>query len=674
MIPYVLYSSLILSVSYVFYKIILSRTTLFHLNRWFLISCIFLSFVLPLIPVPAKYSWRAKDGNETITLSLNNEISGQAAPPVITQKKLNDKPAAHLTIPFITNFNYHTLYYFYYFGVILLGLYLVTQIIATFYQASVNPVIRDQGYKIVEISSNKAACSFGNIIFINPGKYDWQIYDQIIQHEKIHIKERHTIDIMLAEIAIILQWFNPFAWLFRKALEENLEYLTDSIMIDKHKASLFDYQTNLLKVVAPNFPMGITTNYNQSQLKKRIFMMNSKKSSIYTSWKYLFFLPILICLICIFNDPLAVAKSVNNPVETAIVAAPVLKSTNEVALNGAWIAIIKNDSLDFSLKMETKDGPRTMNFLVPLKEMSTFDNTGGNFLLTRDAGTLTLNGKFDKNEGTGHFNFHPNNEFGNYLSEEGVGKFNSEGLFELFTFNISKQLIAVLVSAGYKPISRENLYASKMFGIDPDYITMWKKYGYKDLSLQDIISLKMAHIDEKYVKDIQQTGFDQLLPEDLIKFKSQDIDYTYIKEINSLVHGNQNVKTALTPEEVFQTKFFKLDIPYLQSIKEYGYLSLPLDKLFVLKSNGITADFIKSYTMLGYHDIPPHFLVWFKEKRITPAFIKGFNNLGYYSIPLETIFLLFTSNIDSAYVSTMKEKGIAYKDLTKYIQLKNSLN
>ena len=105
---------------------------------------------------------------------------------------------------------------------------------------------------------------------------------------------------MLAEAVIIFQWFNPFAWQWRKALESNLEFLTDSEMLQQETVEKESYQFSLLKVAAPHFPLCLTTNYNQSLIKKRIIMMNSKKSNVNTTWKYFFLLPLLVLFACLF--------------------------------------------------------------------------------------------------------------------------------------------------------------------------------------------------------------------------------------------------------------------------------------------------------------------------------------------------------------------------------------
>jgi hypothetical protein len=193
----------------------------------------------------------------------------------------------------------------YWCGVAAFGLNFLLQVIVLLRQAYKSPAIQDGQFRIVELDTDKAPCSFGNYIFINPAKYDWETYSQILLHEKIHIKQGHSFDLLLAELMLVFQWFNPFAWLYRKELENNLEFLTDSDVLNNNEVERELYQMSLLKVSVPNLSLRITTNYNQSLLKKRIVMMNAKKSNIHTTWKYFFLLPLMAFLMCAFNEPMA---------------------------------------------------------------------------------------------------------------------------------------------------------------------------------------------------------------------------------------------------------------------------------------------------------------------------------------------------------------------------------
>jgi hypothetical protein len=195
------------------------------------------------------------------------------------------------------------LFYCYLLGVVLFGLSFLLQLAVLLYQSYARPVIKDGRFRIVEVSGNRAPCSFGNTIFINPERYDWETYNQILIHEKIHVSGRHTLDILLAEIALVIQWFNPFAWLYRREVENNLEFLTDANVLLHQEVERSAYQLSLLRVSAPHLPFSLTNNYNQSLLKRRIVMMNSKRSSLHTVWKYFFLIPLFTGLVCALNKP-----------------------------------------------------------------------------------------------------------------------------------------------------------------------------------------------------------------------------------------------------------------------------------------------------------------------------------------------------------------------------------
>jgi beta-lactamase regulating signal transducer with metallopeptidase domain len=307
MIPYILYTALIISVCFIFYKLLLQQETFFHLNRFVLLSCMVLAFILPVLPIPQQFSLR-KEAAVTHTPSVKNSVQKNetvqlTASPV--KETITEQTSQHFNLDLAVQW----LVYLYWFGVIIFALNFLMQAVILLYRGYTTSVIQDGKFRIVEITGDKAPCSFANTIFINPEKYEWETYNQILLHEKIHIEQKHTIDLLLAEIVLVFQWFNPFAWQWRKALEINLEFLTDDKMLQQDTVERESYQFSLLKVAAPQFPLSLTTNYNQSLLKKRIIMMNSKKSNVHTAWKYFFLLPVLVLFACLFNQPTAQAQA-----------------------------------------------------------------------------------------------------------------------------------------------------------------------------------------------------------------------------------------------------------------------------------------------------------------------------------------------------------------------------
>src|SRR6185436_8138843 len=333
-LPYIINTALILATCLVFYKLLLRRETFYRVNRYMLITCLAVSFALPLLQVPQKFSLRRERETSDVqrqTSNVKRETSIEQ-PVTSNQKVTADAPGtsnqfngtpsqqpgkpttakengAETNSDFLTShvsrFTFDKvmtwLFWFYWFGVGVFAISFLFQVVLLLWRAHRNPVIIDGKYRIVEVSGDKAPCSFGNNIFINPEKYDWDTYNQILLHEKIHIREKHTIDILIAELVLIFQWFNPFAWIYRREIESNLEFLTDDQLMQKEKVDRESYQLSLVKVSAPHFPLSLTTNYNQSILKKRIAMMNTKRSNLHTAWKYFFLLPVFAFLACLLN-------------------------------------------------------------------------------------------------------------------------------------------------------------------------------------------------------------------------------------------------------------------------------------------------------------------------------------------------------------------------------------
>lgn len=135
--------------------------------------------------------------------------------------------------------------------------------------------------------------SFLNKIYVHKEQHgELELYD-IFEHEDIHVKGLHTLDIVLFEILLIVCWYNPFVWLVRRAVRQNLEYLTDHQVLNKG-VDRQTYQYSLLNVSKHGVPLGVSSPFNFKFLRKRIMMMNKKKSSKLELSKYAFLLPIVI--------------------------------------------------------------------------------------------------------------------------------------------------------------------------------------------------------------------------------------------------------------------------------------------------------------------------------------------------------------------------------------------
>ena len=317
MILFLLKASLVLAVLLCFYKLFLEKETFFSTNRYYLIGCLILSFSLPMIVIPEMINNQGivstviesaiDQQEEKVSLPLQT-ISTQNSTEISTSTK-SETPSKQTTKetkttdsePTVSNGSSQNVkgigfwvIMVYLFGVIVLALNLIAQVLNTLWKAlRAEDKISSESGTIVNLNGVIEPCSFFKYIFINPATYDYDTYEQILEHEKVHVQRMHSLDLLLSELAVVFLWFNPFSWILRKEVEKNIEFETDHILVTQRDVEKQNYQLNLVKIACTKKPLSITTNYNQSLIKQRIMKMNIKK--IKPIWVVEVFLPVTYC-------------------------------------------------------------------------------------------------------------------------------------------------------------------------------------------------------------------------------------------------------------------------------------------------------------------------------------------------------------------------------------------
>ncbi|MET0945696.1 MAG: M56 family metallopeptidase [Flavobacterium sp.] len=665
MIPYILYSALILTACLVFYKLLLQKETFFHLNRFVMLSCMALAFILPLIPIPQQLSFRkiAVEKPVIVAKTLVNANITPAVKEEPVQPTLIEETQEGINVESVTQ----VLIYLYWFGVIVFALNFLMQAIILLYRAYSTSVIQDGKFRIVEITGDKAPCSFANNIFINPEKYEWETYNQILLHEKIHIEQKHTIDLLLAEIVLIFQWFNPFAWQWRKTLEINLEFLTDDQMLQQDVVEKESYQFSLLKVAAPQFPLSLTTNYNQSLLKKRIIMMNSKKSNVHTTWKYFFLVPIMVLFACLFNQPAAQSQNLASKEKQE------KQSNNQGGMEteGSWFATIKGNTVSVQFKSDENNNSNSTFQLNEFKDLP--KDKQGTFTLTREAGIMTFTGKFEGNNGMGTYKFTANKDYRTAMSKEGIDLEDDEDFMVFFMINIKQSYVQMLKKNGYNNLDKDEVIPLAALEVNEGYITSIKQ-AIPDIDLDDLVPFKSLGIDKAYIEEIRKSGYKDLSAGNIIALKSQGIDAKYIKDFKSSTNSKKNNNDAGDEEDkgddVIAFKSLGIDQAFIDSYKKIGYNDLSNDDLMALKSLNVTPEYINSFEKAGYKNITTDDLFALKSLNVTPELILQYKDLGFNNLNLEDVVGAKAVGATPSFIKSMKGKGHDFKSLDKYISLK----
>jgi len=712
MMLYLLHTAGLVAASYVFYRLLLGKETFFQLNRWVLLACMAGAFAIPLIEVPQAWSlqdeiplFRQDAPVQPLVQDINpgeptdvREAASIAKLRPAANASTGEQAAVAAASP--SGWRPERIAaYVYWCGVLIFGLNFLIQLFVLLFQMYTLPSVKDGAIRIVEWNRDMAPCSFGNSIFINPAQYDWETYNQIIRHEKIHIAQGHSFDILLAELLVIVQWFNPFAWQYRRSVEQNIEYLTDAEMLRSRDVDATGYQINLLKVAVPNLPLGLTTNYNHSTLKKRIVMMQSKKSSVRSGWKYLFLLPLFAFSAMIFNAVQSQNSLDSN--EQRNYNSQFNFTNGDFDPSGLWQGTIEGSDVcmvfNQNLSKEKKRQRWSSSTCFKKEEFDALP-TGqeGEFHVKREAGQMTFTGKFDNNEGYGRFSFTSDPGLKTYIVQNGLESPDEESMIHLFFANITKDYVAYLKQKGFSDFSLDNLMAAAIHDLDKESIEAYEKefagdpkerkldnmvamkihdlspaymqsiraLGFKDASMDDLLAAKIHDVTQEYIREIQAAGYKNLDLEEILSFKIHGVDANFIQSV---------VKTSgKTPsaDDVLGVKIHNVKPEDMAKFKELGLGEVSMDDLTAFSIHGIDAAYIKSWKDAGYPDLDKDELLSLKIHGVTPEFIREFNKNNNTNISIEDALTIKIHDVSPEFIRGFEAMGYKNMDMDEVVGLK----
>ncbi|HWV68627.1 M56 family metallopeptidase [Chitinophaga sp.] len=262
---YLLKANIALTLFFLAYRFGLRRLTFYTGNRLFLLTGIVFSSLFPLIPIDAFVNRHEVLAGSVMTYVP--DLAGWQAPaPVFTMWTL--------------------LVYIFWTGVSAMTIRFCFQLLSLWKIHRTSQRRKIAGTPVQVLQQPVNPFSFFRNIYINPVLHQPEELPAILRHEKVHVQQWHSVDVVLGELNNIFYWFNPGAWLMKTAIRENLEFITDRYLL-KQGVDKTAYQYNLIKVSGIPYATAIANNFNFSHLKNRIIMMNSKKSSRYQMARYL---------------------------------------------------------------------------------------------------------------------------------------------------------------------------------------------------------------------------------------------------------------------------------------------------------------------------------------------------------------------------------------------------
>ncbi|WP_121812165.1 M56 family metallopeptidase [Mucilaginibacter kameinonensis] len=278
MLTYLLQVSACTAVFYLLYFACLRRLTFFSLNRWYLLLTLMASFGIPLITIPVSSVPQMMIKQPVIyQYYMGQPLQVQATTPAVTET------APFSWMPLFTNI--------YYVAAIIFFLHLLTTLVI-FWRRSKGQQLLQMGHiKVIKSANRLSNSSFANVIFLNDDELEPEEVKQVLAHELLHIRLLHSADRMVARIAQVVLWFNPFVYCYIRSIEENHEFEVDLIAANSAGKNIY---ANLLLRLSISANHVLYNSFSKAPLKKRIAMLFNQPSSNMKKIIYVLLLPLAI--------------------------------------------------------------------------------------------------------------------------------------------------------------------------------------------------------------------------------------------------------------------------------------------------------------------------------------------------------------------------------------------
>jgi len=284
-LEYLLKSAGVLSIFVLVYHFLLRRLTFFNTNRWFLLAGIAASILVPLIEI-----------TQIVYIEQTEQLNYTPQQFYTPMAVIHEQPLVEAT-----TFDYGMLASYLYLA---MALFFLSKMLVEL--SSLRSLIRSGSQKrvgkfvFVTLSRKLTPFSFFNYICYSREDEGTAALNVILEHEKVHAKQWHSIDLLISHIFRALFWFNPLVWLLKRQIGENLEFIADSKAKTQNTTGI-SYERTLLSTAASHMQPALANNFFTPFIKKRILMLQKEASAQWNAYKYALILPVIALFLYSFN-------------------------------------------------------------------------------------------------------------------------------------------------------------------------------------------------------------------------------------------------------------------------------------------------------------------------------------------------------------------------------------
>lgn len=518
--------------------------------------------------------------------------------------------------------------------------------------------------------------------------------EAILAHELAHVIRHDYMFNIVQSIVEALFYYHPAVWWLSNQIRNERENACDDIAIQLINSKM-NYAKALVTIQEmAYFPLNPALGFagqqkNQFMMRmQRILNLPQNKTNVMEK-----LIATLLIICTLLGWGYAQRQNYQKPdlsnIEQQDDSFIRINSDAPLSMSGLWQATVENDQVCIIFNNNLKGSNWTSTECFDKKDFSELPTTEKEFTITRPAGTMTLKGKFEGNEGYGKFNFTENTDFKSFLETKGITGLKESTLLHCFFANMDKDFISFLNQKGYTNINSKKLEELAIFRINKDlveyYHNLLKKSGQNDPNLKSIIELKIHGVDKEYISLLQRYGYIDVPIDQILQAKIHGIDEVYLDSyvrnkkdkryalqdlIQMKIHGadgdyiallENNSGKTLDSDEVIDSKIHNIDRVNVDKIEKSSSNKLTNNDIKNFAIHGIDADYINSVNNMGLGKLSNDDIVAAKIHGITPEFIKEYTSLGFKKLDFDNILAAKIHGINAEEVRKFKEMGFIVK-------------
>jgi beta-lactamase regulating signal transducer with metallopeptidase domain len=511
----------------------------------------------------------------------------------------------------------------------------------------------------------------------------------VLLHELAHIARHDCLTQLLSAIACAVYWFHPGVWYVARRLRIERELACDDRVLAAG-AHAQEYAGHLLELAyawsgrrAPALVVGMASSRKlEGRMRAVLDPARNRTAPSRRMWL------VGTALIAALLLPLATLTMttasadmrsrlmaspgeqdrLSQPRDTRSNAAePVIGSPDDVA--GTWE--VRPSRYRNAVRVTISAGAFSSNGEIQWSQIEgltsqSLSETNGpvRFSISRDAGTLEIEGTLADGSGSGAFRFVPSERFITGLTQRGFSRPTPHQLFAFAQNDIGVDFIDELAEQKYERPAIDDVVRAAQHGVRTGFVREMAEAGYRLGTLDALIRFRDHGVDPEYVGGLRAHGVSDLPPDDLVRARDHGVDAEYIGDLKSLGYDR------LPIDGLIRARDHGVDGEYLRGMRQLGH-RLTIEEAIRARDHGVDPEFAGGMRTLG-HSLSVDELIRARDHGVEPEYVAGMAAEGYKGLPIETLIRLRDHGVTPDYIQDMRKRGRDRLSPEEIIRLRDS--